>query len=107
MVELIWIWISGNAKYELSKRKHTTHTISFSTPLITTSLIPTNIIKLQTVRNNSVGDNRTEIEYYQITSISYDTNGVSNIEASHFPLNNSNVSQITNELLTGSYTVLQ
>ena len=95
------------AKYELSKRKHTTHTISFSTPLITTSLIPTNIIKLQTVRNNSVGDNRTEIEYYQITSISYDTNGVSNIEASHFPLNNSNVSQITNELLTGSYTVLQ
>ena len=81
--------------------------ISFSTPLITTSLIPTNIIKLQTVRNNSVGDNRTEIEYYQITSISYDTNGVSNIEASHFPLNNSNVSQITNELLTGSYTVLQ
>ena len=95
------------AKYELSKRKHTTHTISFSTPLITTSLIHTNIIKLQTVRNNSVGDNRTEIEYYQITSISYDTNGVSNIEASHFPLNNSNVSQITNELLTGSYTVLQ
>ena len=95
------------AKYELSKRKHTTHTISFSTPLITTSLIPTNIIKLQTVRNNSVGDNRTEIEYYQITSISYDTNGVSNIEASHFPLNNSNVSQITNELITGSYTILQ
>lgn len=95
------------AKYELSKRKHCTHTISFSTPLITTSLIPTNIIKLQTVRNNSVGDNRTEIEYYQITSITYDTNGISNIEASHFPLNNSNVSQITNEILTGSYTVLQ
>tara|TARA_Y100000004_G_scaffold177050_1_gene218212 strand:- start:7568 stop:9547 length:1980 start_codon:yes stop_codon:yes gene_type:complete len=95
------------AKYELSKRKHSTHTISFSTPLITTSLIPTNIIKLQIVRNNSVGDNRTEIEYYQISSITYDTNGISNIEASHFPLNNSNVSQITNELLTGSYTVLQ
>ena len=95
------------AKYELSKRKHCTHTISFSTPLITTSLIPTNIIKLQTVRNNSVGDNRTEIEYYQITSITYDTNGISNIEASHFPLNNSNVSEITNEILTGSYTVLQ
>lgn len=95
------------AKYELSKRKHCTHTISFSTPLITTNLIPTNIIKLQTVRNNSVGDNRTEIEYYQITSITYDTDGISNIEASHFPLNNSNVSQITNELLTGSYTVLQ
>ena len=48
-----------------------------------------------------------EIEYYQIVSITYDPNGISNIEATHFPLNNSNVSEITNEILTGSYTVLQ
>lgn len=95
------------AKYELSNRKHSTHTISFSTPLITSGLIPTNIIKLQIQRNNSVGDNRTEIEYYQIVSITYDPNGISNIEATHFPLNNSNVSEITNEIFTGSYTVLQ
>ena len=35
------------AKFELSRRKHSTHSISFSSPLITTSLIPTNIFKFQ------------------------------------------------------------
>ena len=95
------------AKYELSKRKHSTHNISFSTSLITTSLIPTDIIKLQRQRQTSVGDNRTEIEYYQVTSITYDNDGVSNIMASHFPLNNSNVSEIINEINNGTYTILQ
>ncbi len=95
------------AKYELSRRKHTTHNIAFSTALLTTTLIPTNIIKLQLQRKNSVGDDRTEIEYYQVSSITYDNDGVSNIEAAHFPLNNSNIAKISNEISTGSFTVLQ
>ena len=95
------------AKYELSRRKHTTHNIAFSTALLTTTLIPTNIIKLQLQRKNSVGDDRTEIEYYQVSSITYDNDGVSNIEAAHFPLNNSNIAEISNEISTGSFTVLQ
>jgi len=95
------------AKYELSRRKHTTHNIAFSTALLTTTLIPTNIIKLQLQRKNSVGDDRTEIEYYQVNSITYDNDGVSNIEAAHFPLNNSNIAEISNEISTGSFTVLQ
>ena len=95
------------AKYELAKRKHSTHNISFSTPLLTTTLIPTNIIKLQLQRKNSVGDDRTEIEYYQVSSITYDNDGVSVIEAAHFPLNNSNVAKISNEISTGSFTILQ
>ena len=95
------------AKYELSRRKHSTHNISFSTTLLTTTLIPTNIIKLQLQRKNSVGDDRTEINYYQVTNITYDNDGVSNIEASHFPLNGSNVAEISNEISTGTFTVLQ
>jgi len=95
------------AKYELARRKHSTHNISFSTPLVTTSLIPTNVIKLELQRKNSVGDDRTEINYYQITSITYDNNGISNIQATHFPLNNSNIAEISNEITSGSFTVLQ
>ena len=95
------------AKYELAKRKHSTHDIGFSTPLVNTTLIATSIIKLQTQRNNSTGDNRTEVNYYQVTSITYDNDGVSNIQASHFPLNNSNIAEISNEITTGTFTVLQ
>lgn len=95
------------AKYELSRRKHSTHVINFSTPLLTTTLIPTNIIKIQLQRKNSVGDDRTEIQYYQVSSITYDNDGVSNIEAAHFPLDTNNKSEISLELTTGSFTVLQ
>ena len=95
------------AKYELARRKHSTHNISFATTLLTTSVIPTNIIKVQLQRKNSVGDDRTEIEYYQITSITYDNNGVSNVEATHFPLNTSNIAVISNEVTSGSFTILQ
>ena len=95
------------AKYELARRKHSTHVINFSTPLLTTTLIPTNIIKLQLQRKNSVGDDRTEIEYYQVSSITYDNDGVSNIEAAHFPLDTNNKSEISLEITTGTFTVLQ
>ena len=95
------------AKYELARRKHSTHNISFSTPLLTTTLIPTNIIKLQTQRKNSVGDDRQEVEYYQVSSITYDNDGVSNIEAAHFPLDTNDKSEISLELTAGTFTVLQ
>ncbi len=95
------------AKYELARRKHSTHNISFSTPLLTTTLIPTNIIKLQLQRENSVGDDRTEINYYQVSSITYDNDGVSNIEATHFPLDTNDKSEISLEITTGTFTVLQ
>ena len=95
------------AKYELARRKHSTHDISFDTSLVTTTLIPTDIIKIQLQRENSVGDNRTEIDFYQITSITYDNEGMSTIQASHFPVNNSNIAEISNEITSGTFTVLQ
>lgn len=94
------------AKYELAKRKHSTHTISFQTPILTTSLAILDVIKLQRQRTNSAGDDRTETEHYQITSITHGSNGVSTISAMHFPLNASDISLISNEVLTGSFTTL-
>ena len=94
------------AKYLLAKRKHSTHSISFDTPLLTTSLTVNDVIKIQRQRKNSVGDDRTETDHYQITSIRHESNGVSSISAIHFPLNASNISQISNEILNGSFTTI-
>lgn len=94
------------AKYELAKRKFSTHSINFQTALITTGLKPTDIIKIQRQRISSRGDNRTEIEWYQITGITYDTNGGSTIEAEHFPVSGSDIAEISNSIVNGSFRVL-
>jgi len=94
------------AKYELAKRKHSTHSITFDTPLITSGLEIMDLIKVQRQRKNSVYDDRTEIDFYQITSIAHSSDGVSSVAAMHFPLNGSNVSVIANEVLTGSFTTI-
>jgi hypothetical protein len=94
------------AKYELAKRKLSTHSISFQTALITTGLKPTDIIKIQRQRISSSGDNRAEIEWYQITGITYGTDGGSTIEAEHFPVSSSNIAEISNSIINGSFRVL-
>jgi len=93
-------------KYELARRKHSTHTVSFQTSLIVTDLKPTDVIKLERQRISSKGDNRAEIEWYQITSISYVSDGTSEINAEHFPVDNSDIAVISDELLNGSFRVL-
>ena len=93
------------AKLQLATRKHSTHTISFDTPLLTSSLVVADIIKIQRARLNSVGDDRTETDHYQVTSITHATDGITTIAAMHFPLNGSNVAEISNEVINGSYTV--
>ncbi len=94
------------AKYELAKRKHSTHTIVFETPLLTNNLAISDIIKVQRQRINSVGDDRTEIDHYQVTAINHSPGGITNISAIHFPLNASNISLISNEILNGSFTTI-
>jgi|TARA_R100000482_G_scaffold108963_3_gene51197 hypothetical protein len=94
------------AKYQLAKRKHSTHAISFETPLLTSSLTVNDVIKVQRQRKNTLGDDRTEIDYYQVTNIVHKSNGVSAISADHFPLNASNISKISNEILSGSFTTI-
>jgi len=94
------------AKHYLARRKYSVHSISFDVSLDTNSLIPTDIIKVQKQRISSVGDNRTETEYYQITTIDHSVDGVTTIEAAQFPVNGSSVPIISNEVLNGTFTVV-
>jgi predicted phage tail protein len=94
------------AKYELAKRKFSTHSISFETALITTGLKPTDIIKIERQRISSHGDNRAEIEWYQITAVTYGSDGGSTIEAEHFPVSSSDIAEISNSIINGSFRVL-
>lgn len=93
-------------KYELARRKYSTHSISLQTPLLTTALKPTDIIKVQRQRVNSHGNNRTEIDHYQVTDIKHETFGITSITAEHFPLDVNDVSVISDEILNGSFEVI-
>lgn len=92
-------------KYILASRKHSTHSISFQTALITTDLIPTQIIKVQRQRITSTGDNRTETDWYQVTDVKHTTAGVTTISAMHFPVDGSNVAEISDDVVNGTFTV--
>lgn len=94
------------AKHELARRKHTTHSISFQTPLLATGLAPTDVIKIQRQRISSAGDNRTETEWYQVNKINHSSAGISTIEAVHFPVNGSNVAEISDDVLNGTYVIV-
>jgi hypothetical protein len=93
-------------RYELARRKHSTHVVSFQTPLSTTQLKPTDIIKIERQRVSSKGDNRTEIDWYQISAIRYEGDGTSMIEAEHFPVDGNDIAIISDELVNGSFRVL-
>jgi hypothetical protein len=93
-------------KYELARRQHSTHVVSFQTALITTQLKPTDVIKVERQRISSKGDNRTEIDWYQISAITYESDGTSTIEAEHFPVDGSDIAIISDEILNGSFRVL-
>ena len=94
------------AKLELAKRKFSTHTISFETALIVTGLIPTDIIKVDRQRITSAGDNRSEVEWYQISSITFNAEGRSTIEAEHFPVTAGDVSAITYSIVNDSFRTI-
>ena len=93
-------------KYELARRKYSTHSISLQTPLLPDALKPTDIIKVERQRVNSAGNNRTEIDHYQVTDIKHETYGMTSIIAEHFPLDANDISVISDEILNGSFEVI-
>lgn len=94
------------AKYELARRKYSTHSISFATQLGNANGHDvTDVIKIVRQRINSRGDNRTETEYYQITKLSHTAEGATLIEAAQFPINASNLYTIINEIVNGTFTI--
>ena len=92
--------------YELARRKFATHAISFDVSLLTTELLPTNIFSIERQRVNSKGDDRIEIEWYQATSIKHSSSGVTSIEAIYFPVDASDVSLISNDVVNGLFQVI-
>lgn len=94
------------AKHYLARRRYSVHSINFATPLSTAGLIPTDVIKIERQRITSTGDNRTEIEWYQITSINHQTDGTTTIEAAQFPVDGSDIAVISDEVLNGTFTVV-
>ena len=93
-------------KYELARRKYSTHSISFATPLLTTALIPTQIIRVIRRRISSRGDNRTEADWYQVTNVKHESNGTSTISAMHFPVDGSSIARISDEVVNGTFEVI-
>ena len=93
------------AKYFLARRRHSTHSIGFQVPLLTSELIPTQIIKVVRQRVTSRGDNRTETDWYQVTDVKHSTDGISTIQAIHFPVDGSDIAKISDDVVNGSFTV--
>jgi len=77
--------------------------------LLSTALIPTDVIKIQRQRRSSTDDaDRTEVEWYQVTKVSHTATGETAIEASHFPVNGSSISEISNDIINGNnFKVIQ
>ncbi len=93
-------------KYQLARRLRITHSISFDTALVLTDMKPTQIIKVERQRVSSKGDNRLEADFYQITSIAFNNDGTSAVEAEHFPLDENDIAVISNEVINGTFRVL-
>lgn len=92
-------------KYELARRKHSTHSISFDTTIVVSGLKSTDIIKIERQRVTSKGDNRTETNWYQVTSIQYAPDGTCAIEADYFPVNQNDEAIINDTIINGSFEV--
>jgi hypothetical protein len=97
------------AKYVLATRRYSTHKVTFQTArntLDSSFLQPTELIAVQLTRTNSEGDSRVETNHYLVDSIEYDQTGISTISATHFPLNGTGASIISNSVISGSFEVI-
>lgn len=99
--------VSLFAKYVLATRRYSKHSISFATPrnVFNSNLGPNDVISVSLNRVNSAGDDRTETDFYLVTSLTSGSDGIYEIEADHFPVDGSNASIISNSVVSGSFTV--
>ena len=93
------------AKYVLAVRRYSLHTISFQTARNASFLEPLDLISVSMTRTNSAGDSRVETDHYLVDSLEYDQTGIVTINATHFPLNGSSISIISDSVLNGSFVV--
>lgn len=88
-------------RYILASRKLTTHTISFQTTALVGNLVPTDIIQVTWDYSASVSAGGSSTVFYQVDAVSEGADGVFRIDATHFPTNASNASQVAIDMLTG------
>lgn len=95
------------AKYLLATRRYSTHVIKFETArnVQGSDLEIYDLITMTLTRLNSAGDNVTESEYYLVTGVTSNQDGVTEIEAEHFPVDGTNASIISNSIISGSFTI--
>jgi hypothetical protein len=73
------------ARYILSKRRYTTHTVSFTLGRRAAQLKPGDVIKIDLAFDTTDGAGITDATFYQIESLVEGQGGSVNIEATHFP----------------------
>ena len=73
------------ARYILSKRRYTTHTVSFTMARRAAQLKPGDVIKVDLAFDTTDGAGITDAIFYQIESLSEGQAGSVTIEATHFP----------------------
>jgi hypothetical protein len=88
-------------RYILASRKLITHTISFQTTELIGNLIPTDVISVAWDYSSSVATGENKTIFYQVDTVTEGADGVFRVEATHFPTNASNVSQVALDMLTG------
>lgn len=95
------------AKYILATRRYSTHAVRFKTArnLDTKFLSLYDLVTVTLTRTNSAGDNVTESEYYLVTAISVDQDGIAEVEGEHFPVDSGAASIISNSIVSGSFTI--
>ena len=73
------------ARYILSKRRYTTHTVSFTMARRAAQLKPGDVIKVNLAFDTTDGAGITDATFYQIESLAEGQAGSVTIEATHFP----------------------
>ena len=94
------------ARYILSKRRYTTHTVSFTMARRAAQLKPGDIIKVDLALDTTDGAGITDVIFYQIESLAEGQGGSVAIEATHFPTFGDDVSVVAYETHEGRVSIV-
>lgn len=91
------------AKYILSFRKHVTHTVTFALNSNQLALAPMSIIRINLSLDTSDGDRYVDSTLYMVDAIQEGPDGSVSIEATHFPVNDSDQSLVIADMIGGAF----
>ena len=94
------------ARYILSKRRYTTHTVTFTLARRAAQLRPGDIIKVDLAVDTTDGQGITDSIFYQIESLQESQGGTVDVEAMHFPVDANGVSVVAYETHEGNVSIV-